>query len=92
MLIEVNDIGGQIADVMHEEFEYENIIQTTMMGRAGQKVSLGFGRGTKQRGVRTSAAVKKLGCAVRRFSKGHRQESYHFKNIFNTIIKIFIFD
>ena len=64
LLIEVNDIGGQIADVMHEEFEYENIIQTTMMGRAGQKVSLGFGRGTKQRGVRTSAAVKKLGCAV----------------------------
>jgi hypothetical protein len=64
LLIEVNDIGGQIADVMHQEFEYENIIQTTMMGRAGQKVSLGFGRGTKQRGVRTSAAVKKLGCAV----------------------------
>jgi len=61
---EPSGLGGQIADVMHEEFEYENIIQTTMMGRAGQKVSLGFGRGTKQRGVRTSAAVKKLGCAV----------------------------
>jgi hypothetical protein len=64
LLIEVNDIGGQIADAMHEDYEYENIIQTQMMGRAGQKVTLGFGRGTKQRGVRTSSAVKKLGCAV----------------------------
>jgi hypothetical protein len=64
VLIEVNDIGGQIADAMHQDYEYENIIQTQMMGRAGQKVTLGFGRGTKQRGVRTSSAVKKLGCAV----------------------------
>ena len=64
VLIEVNDIGGQVADAMHEEFEYDNIIQTVYMGRAGQKVSLGFGNKSKQLGVRTSSAVKKLGCAV----------------------------
>jgi len=66
-LIEVNDIGGQVADVMYQDLEYENILMCVHMGRKGQTVSSGFGssgKASSSMGVRTSVAVKKLGCSV----------------------------
>jgi hypothetical protein len=63
-LVEVNDVGSQVTEILHRDFEYENMISTQYMGRAGQKISLGFGRGQKQIGVRTSTALKKIGCAA----------------------------
>ena len=64
ILVEINDIGGQVADVLHQDLEYENILMTTYKGRAGQSISAGFGRGNAQLGVRTTVPVKKLGCSV----------------------------
>jgi hypothetical protein len=63
VLVEVNDIGGQVADLLHEEYEYENIIYTESAGRAGVRVSGGFGSNTV-RGIRTTKTVKKIGCAI----------------------------
>lgn len=63
VLVEVNDIGGQVADLLHEEYEYENIIYTESGGRGGAKVSGGFG-GNVTRGLRTTKTTKKIGCAV----------------------------
>jgi len=63
-LVEINDIGGQVADMLYNEFEYENILVTSVRGRKGQTLDAGFGNFQTQLGVRTSPAVKKLGCAI----------------------------
>ena len=64
ILIEVNDIGSQVADVLHHDLEYENLFSTAWYGRHGQQLS-GFvgGKRDSQFGVRTSKQVKKLGCS-----------------------------
>jgi len=60
ILVEINDIGGQVADILHNDLEYENLIATSIKGRAGQQVSGGFSTGT-QFGVRTTKQVKRIG-------------------------------
>ena len=66
VLVEINDIGGQVADILHQDLEYENVMMTTYKGRAGQVINGGFGTGSSQSqlGVRTTVPVKKLGCSV----------------------------
>jgi hypothetical protein len=61
VMIEINDNGQQIADILHQDLEYENIVYTTVKGRAGQVMGAGFAQNT-QRGVRTTKQVKRLGC------------------------------
>ncbi len=63
ILIEVNDIGDQVANILHFDLEYDNILMCSMKGRAGQIVGSGFSGKKSQLGVRTTAAVKKLGCS-----------------------------
>ena len=63
-LIEINDIGGQVADILHYDLEYSNILQVKSKGRKGQVVGAGFGQGGSSLGVRTTMVVKKLGCSV----------------------------
>jgi len=65
VLIEVNDIGGQVSDLLYYEYEIENLISTESAGRAGKRISEGFG-GTKSydRGIRTTRPVKATGCSV----------------------------
>ena len=64
-LIEVNDIGGQVADILHDELEYDNVIYVSMQGRKGQVVNGGFGgKGSSMKGVKTSTAVKRIGCSI----------------------------
>ena len=63
MLIEINDIGGQIADAIHHDLAYENVIMTQMRGRLGQVVGGGFGDQQTDLGVRTTKSVKKIGCS-----------------------------
>ncbi len=63
-LIEINDIGGQVADVLYSDLEYENVLMCSTKGRAGQTVSSGFAGGGSKFGVRTTSVVKKLGCSV----------------------------
>tara|TARA_B100000949_G_scaffold235146_1_gene256753 strand:+ start:786 stop:2429 length:1644 start_codon:yes stop_codon:yes gene_type:complete len=62
-LIEVNDIGGQVADAMQFDLEYDNLMMTTQRGRAGQVLGAGFsGRGSSL-GVRMTKSLKKIGCS-----------------------------
>ena len=64
-LVEVNDIGGQVADILHDELEYDNIIYVSTQGRKGQVVNGGFGgKGGAMKGVKTSTAVKRIGCSI----------------------------
>ena len=63
VLIEVNDIGEQVANSMHYDMEYDNMIMASMRGRAGQILGGGFSGGRAQLGVRTTKAVKKIGCS-----------------------------
>ena len=63
ILVEVNDIGDQVASIMHYDLEYDNILMAAMRGRAGQVVGTGFSGKKSQLGVRMTAAVKKLGCS-----------------------------
>jgi hypothetical protein len=63
LLIEVNDIGDQVASILQYDLEYENILMCSMRGRNGQIVGSGFSGKKSQLGVRTTASVKKLGCS-----------------------------
>jgi len=62
-LIEVNDIGDQVASILFFDLEYENVLMCSMRGRAGQVVGSGFSGKKSQLGVRMTSAVKKLGCS-----------------------------
>ena len=63
LLIEVNDIGDQVASILQYDLEYENLLMASMRGRNGQVVGQGFSGKKSQLGVRMTAAVKKLGCS-----------------------------
>ncbi len=63
VLIEVNDIGEQVANAMQFDLEYDNLVMASMRGRAGQIMGGGFSGGKAQLGVRTTKAVKKIGCS-----------------------------
>ena len=63
VLIEVNDIGEQVATAMQFDMEYDNLIMASMRGRAGQVLGGGFSGGRAQLGVRTTKAVKRIGCS-----------------------------
>lgn len=62
-LIEINDIGEQVADLLRDEYEYENILLTEADGRRGRKVTLAWSRHC-DRGIRTTIATKALGCST----------------------------
>lgn len=63
VLVETNDIGAQIADILHHDLEYEGVLVCNNSGRAGQTLGGGFGGKTSHFGVRTTKSVKRLGCA-----------------------------
>ena len=63
VLVEVNDIGEQVANALQYDMEYDNLIMASMRGRAGQILGGGFSGGRAQLGVRTTKAVKKIGCS-----------------------------
>ena len=63
VMIEVNDIGGQVADTMQFDLEYDNLLMCSMRGRAGQVVGQGFSGSKVQLGVKMSTTVKKTRCA-----------------------------
>ena len=60
VLVEANDIGQQVLDILHQEEEYDNVF-TTLTENGKQYLTPGFGRSAKL-GVTTSKAVKRQGC------------------------------
>ena len=63
ILVEVNDIGGQVADTLQYDLEYDNLIMVNQRGRSGQVAGTGFSGKSSQLGLRTTKAVKKIGCS-----------------------------
>jgi hypothetical protein len=63
VLIEINDIGEQVSDLLHYDFEYENVLYTESAGRSGKRISSGFGKNV-DKGIRTTKTVKAVGCSI----------------------------
>jgi len=63
-LIEINDIGGQVADILHSELEYPNLITVLVKGRKGQIASWGGFGGSSQMGIRQTSVTKRVGCST----------------------------
>lgn len=64
LLVELNDIGGQVADIIHEELEYDGLLQSSVKGRKGQVLDGGFNAQNVQRGIKTTEVVKRIGCTT----------------------------
>jgi hypothetical protein len=62
VLCEVNDVGDQVAAGLHYDLEYENVLMSSMRGRAGQVLGQGFSGKKCQLGVKMSKSTKKVGC------------------------------
>ena len=63
VLIEINDIGDQVAGILQFDLEYDNLLMCAMRGRAGQMVGQGFSGTRSQLGIKMSKTVKKIGCS-----------------------------
>lgn len=62
-LVEINDIGGQVADSLFVDHEYENLFFSNIARtRAVQQVTIGSSSDAPRPGVRTTKTVKRLGC------------------------------
>ena len=53
-----------MADILHHELEYENIIMTRNKTGVGQEIGSGFGTVKSKLGVKTSQSVKRMGCSM----------------------------
>jgi hypothetical protein len=65
VLIEMNSIGKQVADILSDDLQYEYILKTGTKQSKGQEVTEGFGRNAATKiklGVRTTTQVKLIGC------------------------------
>ena len=62
VMVEANDIGGQVADILYYDIEYENTIITSA-NQGGQEVSGGFKKNSRI-GIVTSKHVKRIGCST----------------------------
>ena len=60
-LIEVNDIGEQVSDILHYDYEVDTLLYTESAGRSGKRISGGFGKSV-DKGIRTTKSVKAIGC------------------------------
>ena len=60
VLLENNDIGKSVLDILYQDLEYENII-TTLTENGKTYISPGFAA-TTQIGVKSNKVVKKIGC------------------------------
>ena len=62
ILVEINDVGQQVADILQHDLEYDNLIFSYSSPLKGAVVSAGFS-GSSHAGVRTTKLTKKIGCS-----------------------------
>lgn len=87
VLVEINDIGGQVVDLLRYEYEYENLIATTNKGHKGKTISSGFGQNVDM-GIRTTTTVKNSGCSILKLLLEQQQLIVHD---YNTIAELATF-
>lgn len=61
VLVEINDNGQQIVDMLHYDLEYENIFKLESSQKQGAKISSGYKK-TMRLGLRMTESVKRIGC------------------------------
>ena len=61
VLVEINN-NPQVADTLHADLEYENLLKVYTGNKKAQQLSAGFQRGT-QMGLKMSPATKRIGCS-----------------------------
>ncbi len=62
VLVENNNVGHNVAHVLHFDFEYEGVLATEAKGRIGKKVTYGYSIHA-EKGIRTTITVKANGCS-----------------------------
>lgn len=61
VLVEINDVGGQIVDILFHDLNYENILSVNNTN--DQILTTGFSSDKFRRGIRTTRTTKRLGCS-----------------------------
>ena len=64
VLVEINDIGGQVSDSLFMDFGYDEMLMTENYGRMGKRIAGGFGGKKVDRGLRTTKITKIIGCSL----------------------------
>jgi len=62
ILVEINDIGQRVADLLKEELEYDNLLEVVIQNKKSQRLATAYGGMKAYPGLRTSTQTKKLGC------------------------------
>jgi hypothetical protein len=62
VLVEINSIGLQVADILHFELAYENLVKIQVKGKQGQQSTPGFTKKVAY-GLKQSVQTKNIGCA-----------------------------
>lgn len=62
LLVENNDLGRQVADSLHYDFE-ANVLCTENHGKTGKRIFAGYKNGVEW-GIRTTKTVKAIGCSI----------------------------
>ncbi len=88
ILVETNDVGAQVADILNYDLENENILMVTQNGRKGQVLGAGFGSTKPRFGVKTSPAVKRIGCFA---LKGLIENNQLFTNDYEILQELMTF-
>ena len=86
-LVEINDIGEQVATSLHFDFEYDNVLFTESAGRSGKRITSGFGNNI-DKGIRTTKSVKSVGCSILKLMI---EQNQLIINDFNTINELSTF-
>jgi Terminase large subunit, T4likevirus-type, N-terminal/Terminase RNaseH-like domain len=64
VMVEINDIGEQVGQSLHFDYEYEGVLLTESAGRAGKRVTLRSSGPSVDWGIRTTKNVKAAGCSI----------------------------
>lgn len=59
VLVEINSIGNQVAHILYDDLEYENLMMVSQETKKGQYLSL---ENKANFGVKTTKQVKRIGC------------------------------
>jgi hypothetical protein len=62
VLCETNDLGSQVANSIHHDLEYPNLLVCLQNGRRGQLLGQNFPNNKIEMGVKMSPKVKHIGC------------------------------
>jgi hypothetical protein len=59
--VEINSIGLQVADTLHFDLAYDNLLKFKVKGKRGQQATSGFQKQV-QYGIKQSVQTKQIGC------------------------------